>query len=311
MGSNMAECHPVGFQWVVEAQERGARGDPRRSAFHAHERARRPPRRRSGPGSDIAFLGGVVNHILENGRGFREYVVAYTNAAAHHRRGLPGHRGPRRFVLRLRRRDAHVRHELVAVRGRARSASARPARARARRRASSRDTAATAFELGDAQAPARDQTLQHPRCVFQILRRHFSRYTPERWSTDAAACRPSSFLAVAEALCANSGRERTSAIVLLGRLDAAHRGRAVHPHRGDHPAAAREHRPARRRDHGAARARHRSRARRTSRRSTTCCPGYLPMPHAQRRRQPARLRRGEHGAETGYWGRARAYLVSC
>src|SRR5437660_8367326 len=80
MGSNMAEAHPVGFQWVVEAKQRGAKIihiDPRftRTSALAHRyvaiRA----------GSDIAFLGGVVNHILSNELDFREYVLAYTNAA--------------------------------------------------------------------------------------------------------------------------------------------------------------------------------------------------------------------------------------
>ena len=74
MGSNMAENHPVGFQWVIEARERGARVihvDPRFTRTSAmctdYVRIR--------AGSDIAFLGGIVNHILEHGREFREYVV--------------------------------------------------------------------------------------------------------------------------------------------------------------------------------------------------------------------------------------------
>src|SRR5436305_899805 len=79
MGSNMAEAHPVGFQWVMEAKQRGAKifhVDPRftRTSALAH---RHVPIR---AGSDIAFLGGIVNYILENGREFREYVVNYTNA---------------------------------------------------------------------------------------------------------------------------------------------------------------------------------------------------------------------------------------
>src|SRR5437764_9941250 len=79
MGSNMAECHPVGFQWVMEAKRRGAKifhVDPRftrTSAMATRHVALRP-------GTDIAFLGGIVNHILENGREFREYVTRYTNA---------------------------------------------------------------------------------------------------------------------------------------------------------------------------------------------------------------------------------------
>ena len=79
MGSNMAENHPVGFQWVVEARERGAHVihvDPRFTRTSAT--ATRWVGIRAG--SDIAFLGGVVRHILENERYFRDYVVNYTNA---------------------------------------------------------------------------------------------------------------------------------------------------------------------------------------------------------------------------------------
>ena len=65
-GSNMAECHPVGFQWVVEAKARGAKVihvDPRFTRTSALADLHVPIR----AGSDIAFLGGIVNHILENG----------------------------------------------------------------------------------------------------------------------------------------------------------------------------------------------------------------------------------------------------
>ena len=80
MGSNMAENHPVGFQWVVEARKRGAKVihvDPRFTRTSALADLHVPIR----AGSDIAFLGGIVNHILEEDRAFKEYVVPYTNAA--------------------------------------------------------------------------------------------------------------------------------------------------------------------------------------------------------------------------------------
>src|SRR5712692_9232627 len=80
MGSNMAECHPVGFQWVVEAKERGAKVihvDPRFTRTSALADLHVPIR----AGTDIAFLGGVVNYIVEHERWFPEYVTAYTNAA--------------------------------------------------------------------------------------------------------------------------------------------------------------------------------------------------------------------------------------
>ena len=110
MGSNMAEAHPVGFRWPMKAKEKGAtliHVDPRftrTSALcdvHVGIRA----------GSDIAFLGGLVNYVLSHDRWFKDYVLNYTNASTHHRGRVPGHRGPRRPVQRLPRgrEDRHLR----------------------------------------------------------------------------------------------------------------------------------------------------------------------------------------------------------
>src|SRR4051794_1465354 len=80
MGSNMAEAHPVGFRWPMRAKEKGApliHVDPRFSRtsalcdLYVGIRA----------GSDVAFLGGLVNYVLSHDRWFREYVLAYTNAS--------------------------------------------------------------------------------------------------------------------------------------------------------------------------------------------------------------------------------------
>src|SRR5476651_509380 len=76
----MAECHPVGFQWVMEAKARGAKIihiDPRFTRTTAMADQYVPLR----AGSDIAFLGGIINYILSNDKYFHEYVVSYTNAA--------------------------------------------------------------------------------------------------------------------------------------------------------------------------------------------------------------------------------------
>src|SRR4051812_9189859 len=76
----MAECHPVGFQWVMEAKARGAtviHVDPRFTRTSAVSDVHVPLR----AGTDIAFLGGLINHVLENDLWFHEYVTAYTNAA--------------------------------------------------------------------------------------------------------------------------------------------------------------------------------------------------------------------------------------
>jgi anaerobic selenocysteine-containing dehydrogenase len=75
----MAECHPVGFQWVMEAKLRGAKAihvDPRFTRTSATASLHVPLR----AGSDIAFLGGILNYILEHGRWFDEYVKHYTSA---------------------------------------------------------------------------------------------------------------------------------------------------------------------------------------------------------------------------------------
>jgi len=77
----MAECHPVGFRWVMEAKRRGAtiiHVDPRFTRTSAVADLHVPIR----AGTDIAFLGGIVNHIFRTERYFRDYVVNYTNAAA-------------------------------------------------------------------------------------------------------------------------------------------------------------------------------------------------------------------------------------
>ena len=76
----MAECHPVAFRWVMEAKNRGAtviHVDPRFTRTSAVADLHVPIR----PGSDIAFLGGIIRHVLEHDLWFEEYVRAYTNAA--------------------------------------------------------------------------------------------------------------------------------------------------------------------------------------------------------------------------------------
>src|SRR3979411_210684 len=80
MGSNMAENHPVGFRFVLEAKDRGAtviHVDPRFTRTSAMADIHVPIR----AGSDIAFLGGIIRYVLENDRAFKEYVGAYTTAS--------------------------------------------------------------------------------------------------------------------------------------------------------------------------------------------------------------------------------------
>ena len=104
-GSNMAECHPVAFRWPMKAKvEHGAKlihVDPRFTRTSAMCDLYAPIR----AGSDIAFLGGLINYVINNERWktdtfFREYLLNYTNAACIVRRRLQGHRGAGRGLLR-------------------------------------------------------------------------------------------------------------------------------------------------------------------------------------------------------------------
>src|SRR3954463_10310557 len=80
MGSDMAECHPVAFRWVMKAKQNGAKLihiDPRFTRTSAVADIYVPIR----AGSDIVFLGGLINWVIQNEKYFKEYVVTYTNAA--------------------------------------------------------------------------------------------------------------------------------------------------------------------------------------------------------------------------------------
>jgi len=80
MGSSMAENHPIAFRFVVAARERGAtviHVDPRFNRTSAMSDIWVPLR----AGTDLVFLGGLINYVLQHGRDFRDYFVPYTNAA--------------------------------------------------------------------------------------------------------------------------------------------------------------------------------------------------------------------------------------
>jgi len=204
----MAECHPVGFRWVMEAKRRGAKVfhvDPRFTRTSAMADAHVPIR----PGSDVAFLGGIVNYILQNDRFFRDYVVAYTNAPV---------------ILSKDFRDTEDLDGLFSGWNSEKGAyDIRSWQYEGAPISSAAGDIEMTVDQGMGQAsegagPAlavqeeRDETLQDPRCVFQVLKRHFSRYTPEIVEETCGSPR-AQFLQVAEALCDNSGPERTSAFV--------------------------------------------------------------------------------------------------
>ena len=303
MGSNMAECHPVGFQWAMEAKLRGAtviHVDPKFTRTSANATFHVPIR----AGSDIAFLGGIVSYVLQHERDFREYVVAYTNAATILDEGFrdtedldgcfSGWNADKREY-----ETGSWQYEGLAE----------PAAAGGRRPggAGGAERAGAGGGVTEHAEPPSDPTLQHPRCVYQVLKRHYARYTPELVA-DVCGCTREQFLRVAEALCANSGRERTSAIcyavgwtqhtvgvqiiraasivqLLLGNIGRpgggilALRGHACIQGSTDIPTL------------------------------YNLLPGYIPMPHAHEDHDLAEFVRA-YAAPTGGWGRMREYLVS-
>ena len=228
----MAEAHPVGFQWVMEAKRKRRDGHPRRPALHPHLGGRRPAR--ADPGRlRHRVPRRPVNHVLSNDLDFREYVVAYTNAADDHRRGLPGHRGPRRPVLRLRPRDRALRPEQLAVRpARTEAAAARASATPATRRPSSADQRApaqsethglgrAAGRLASASATRRCST----RAASSRSSSGTSPATRPRWCRRSAASPPEQFAKVADALTAQQRPRAHHGALLRRRLDPPQRRR--------------------------------------------------------------------------------------
>ncbi len=143
IGSNAAEHHPISFKWVLRAKDKGAKVmhiDPKfsrtsaRSDFHVPLRS----------GTDIAFMGGLINYILENDLYFKEYVADYTNAA---------------FIVG---KDFSFRNGLFSGYN---------------EKTRKYDKSKWAFEKDDKGVPKRDPSLKDSRCVFQLMKKHYSRYS--------------------------------------------------------------------------------------------------------------------------------------
>ena len=204
-GSNMAEAHPVGFRHPMIAKSKGAKlihVDPRFTRTSALSDIYAPIR----PGTDIAFLGGLINYVLQNEKYFEEYVLHYTNAAT---------------LISEDFEDADASGLFSGWDGDNKQYDP----SSWRYEGSPIDFASVGGSQGnvvgediggesapdDAEPRPADPTLQHPRCVFQILKRHFAKYTPEMVEKVCGTPREA-FLAVAETICENSGREKTTAL---------------------------------------------------------------------------------------------------
>ena len=204
MGSNMAENHPVAFRFITEAQTRGAtiiHVDPRFTRTSAIANIHAPIR----SGSDIAFLGGVINYILENDLWFREWAMAYTNIADIIEDGFQSPTETDGVFSGFHPEDGSYKEDTWQYKG-----EVMPA-------AISEHLPPLEFKdykEGEQEftkhPPPGDPTLQHPNCVYQIMRRHDERYTPEMVER-VTGCSQQTFLRIADAIACNSGRDRTGA----------------------------------------------------------------------------------------------------
>jgi formate dehydrogenase major subunit len=205
MGSSMAENHPVGFRWVIKARERGAtviHVDPRFTRTSAMADMWVPLR----AGSDIVFLGALINHVLANGLEFRDYIIPYTNAATIISREFKDTEELNGFFSGWNESEQRYSPESWQYEGAAQAGE--EVGHEPERGGHGKDRSGDATEI---EQPRRDPSLQHPRCVFQILTRHYARYTPEMVERVCGVPRDA-FVRIADAFCRASGPEKTAAI---------------------------------------------------------------------------------------------------
>ncbi|HLY98745.1 MAG TPA: molybdopterin-dependent oxidoreductase [Candidatus Angelobacter sp.] len=213
MGGNPAENHPCGFKWAVEAKRvRNAKivvVDPRfqRTASQADHFCQ------IRAGTDIAFLGGMINYALQNNRFNREYITNYTNAALIVKKGFKlaedgvfSGFDPAALKYDVSSWNYEEGGNVTGTAAAAIAAGDGPATADSAAHAAPQNVAAKAQSPSGAEGQGRqaqgpvgakaavgtataapalppdtayDLSLEHPRCVFQLMKKHFSRYTPQ------------------------------------------------------------------------------------------------------------------------------------
>jgi formate dehydrogenase major subunit len=208
MGSSMAEQHPVGFQWVMEARERGCKVihvDPRFTRTSACADIWVPLR----AGTDILFLGGLIHYVVENDKWFKDYVLNYTNASIILRDDYRDSEDGAGLFSGWNEEKKQYEPETWLYKG------SQPKRGKGSHSghnpAGGGHAKDRGGEAGHTEEFETDDTLQNPRCIFQVLKRHFSRYTPEMIEQFCGV--PGDvFLKVAEAYVEASGPRKTGCI---------------------------------------------------------------------------------------------------
>jgi formate dehydrogenase major subunit len=173
MGSNPASNHPISMKWVMKAKERGAKlivVDPRFTQTAAKADVYAAMR----SGTDIPFLGGMIKYILDNNLIFTEYVVKYTNASF---LVNPDFKGPGELNGLFSGYDDKTRKY---------------------------DKKTWSFQMDENGVPKKDPSLKDPHCVYQQLKKQYSRYTLDKVSSITGT--PKEKLAEVYKLYASTGR---------------------------------------------------------------------------------------------------------
>ena len=178
MGSNAAENHPISFKWVTKAQEKGA------TVIHVDPRFTRTSAKADmyagiRSGSDIAVLGGMIKYILDNELIFKDYVVDYTNAS---------------FIIG----DNYKFDDGI-------FAGYDP-------ETKSYDKSKWAFAMDSKGNPKKDPTLQDPKCVYQMLKKHYERYDLDKVS-DISGMSKDEVIGLYEAYCATGKKDKAGTIM--------------------------------------------------------------------------------------------------
>lgn len=202
MGSSMAENHPVGFQWVIEARNKGAKiihVDPRFTRTSAMADMWVPLR----AGSDIVLLGALIRFVLERECDFREYLLHYTNAPVILRDDFKDTEELEGVFSGWDAEKKEYDTETWSYRGAPTPSDSKPQHGGHAKDRGGERSRECVYE--------QDLTLQHPHSVYQVLKRHFQRYTPELVEQECGIARDV-FEKLAETFCSASGPKKTAAI---------------------------------------------------------------------------------------------------
>jgi len=178
IGSNAAENHPISFKWVTEAMENGAKlisVDPRFTRTSSKADIYAPLR----SGTDIAFIGGIINYCLVNGLYNEEYVAEFTNASHLINSGFGFSDG---YFSGFDQKNSKY----------------------------SKST--WQYQLDENGIPKEDKTLKDPNCVFQLMKKHYSRYDADTVSK-VTGCPKAMFLKVTKKYCETGQRGKAGTIM--------------------------------------------------------------------------------------------------